>query len=146
MSSTGFAWGIYFDDLHIITVNPTRDEVRLHENGGSGTGYVLFKQDDSVAKVALSDPLQLMNMAFHFVVSYELLAQVAGKEALAYFERIGAKDFLNRLAAATPEQERRHRLNGLTGKFNTFSKPQPVERRGRPPSRAKEDGEQVSTT
>lgn len=125
-------WGIFFDSVHIITVSYARQEARLFENAGSGEGKLLFKKDEPAAKVNITDPFQLMNLAFHFAVSYELLAQVADDEALKFLEQVGAKDFLERLAVATPEAERRNRLNGLGPKFTTFDN-QPRQQRGRPP-------------
>ena len=137
--------GIFFDSVHIITVNYEREEVRLFENGGSGKGHLFFKRDEPIAKVSLTDPFALMNLAFHFVMGYELLTQIADKTAAAFFEQIGAKEFLERLAAATSEEDRRNRFNGLGPKFTTFSKEnKPTERRGRPPARATTEGEPVT--
>lgn len=139
--------GIFFDSVHIITVNYGREEVRLFENGGSGKGHLFFKHDEAIAKVPLTDPYALMNLAFHFVMGYDLLSQIADKNAMAFFEQIGAKEFLDRLAAATSEEDRRNRLNGLGPKFTTFAKDSKTsERRGRPPARPTTEGEQVAAT
>jgi hypothetical protein len=131
MSKPACEWAIFYDPLHILSVWYSRQEVRLYENGGSSEGKVLFKRDEPVAKVSIADPFELLNLAFHFVISYDLLAQIADEKALAYFEQIGAREFLERMAAVTPEQERRHRLNGLGPKLTTFVKEKPQAERGR---------------
>lgn len=118
----GCEWGIYFDPVHIVTVNYARREARLFENGGYGEGKLLFKKDEPAARVSVNDPFQLMNLAIHFVISYDLLAQLADEEALAFFEQIGIKDFLERLATTTTEVDRRHRFNGLGPKFTSFGR------------------------
>jgi len=142
----GIEWGVFFDDVHIVSVNFSRQEARLFENGGSGKGKLLFKSDESAAKVSLNDPFALLNLAFHFVVSYELLAQVADEQALKFFEQVGAKEFLERLSAATTDEDRRNRFNGLGPKFTNFDKvSKPAERRGRPP-KATTTTEQPVTT
>lgn len=143
----GCEYAIYFDSVHIIAVNE-RDEARLFENGNSGKGRLLYKRGDPVAKVSVTDPFQLLNLAVHFVISYELLSQIADKDALAYFERIGAKEFLERVAAATTDEDRRNRFNGLGPKFSNFEpkETKPVERRGRPPKSATTTDEPVKPT
>lgn len=138
--------GIFFDGVHIVTVNYGREEVRLFENGGSGKGHLFFKRDEPIAKVSLTDPFALMNLAFHFVLGYDLLAQIADKKAVAFFEQIGAKEFLERLAAATSDEDKRNRFNGLGPKFTTFTKDsKPTERRGRPPTKTTTEGEPATT-
>jgi hypothetical protein len=57
------ARGIYFDALHIITANCTRQEIRLFERGGSAEGKLLSKKDEPEAKVSANAPYQLMNCA-----------------------------------------------------------------------------------
>ncbi len=141
----GCEYAIYFDSVHIIAVNE-RDEARLFENGNSGKGRLLYKRGDPVAKVSVTDPFQLLNLAVHFVISYELLSQIADKDALKYFERIGTKEFLERVAEATTEEDRRNRFNGLGPKFSNFEKEtKPPERRGRPPKAATTTDEAAKT-
>lgn len=126
----GIEWGFFFDAVHILSVNYVRQEVRLYENGGSGKNRLLFKKDEPVTKIGLDDPFQLMNLAIHFVVSYDLIAQIADEEVLAFFEKVGLKELLERLVAATTEEDRRYRFTGLVPKFNTFETTE-VKRRGR---------------
>ena len=126
----GIEWGFYFDSVHIISVNYSRQEVRLYENGGSGKNRLLFKQDEPVTKIGLNDPFQIMNLAIHFVVSYDLIAQIADGEILAFFEKVGLKELLERLVAATTEEDRRLRFTGLVPKFTTFETHE-VKHRGR---------------
>ena len=38
----GCEWGIYFDAVHIITVNYTRQEIRLFECGSSAEGKLPY--------------------------------------------------------------------------------------------------------
>lgn len=116
----GIEWGFFFDPVHVISVNYARGEARLFENGGSGKNRLLFKKDEPAAKISLSDPYQMMNLAIHFVVSYDLLAQVADEDTVKFFEQVGIKDFLEKLAAATSDEERRLRFTGLVPKFSTF--------------------------
>lgn len=85
----GVGWGYYFDAVHIISVNYARQEVSLFENGSTGEGELLFKRDVPAAKVSLNDPFQLMNLAIHFVLSYDLLARFADEELLQFFEQLG---------------------------------------------------------
>jgi hypothetical protein len=151
----GVEWGFYFDPVHIISVNYPRGEARLFENGGSGEGKLLFKKDEPAAKVALNDPFQWMNLAIHFVVSYELIAQVVEEETLRFFEQVGIKDFLGRLAAATSDADRHHRFTGLGAKFTMFkdaktaaSSPPPAETKGEetpPPAPASAETQVVET-
>jgi hypothetical protein len=117
----GCEWGIYFDETHIITVNYGRQEIRLFENGGSGKGRLLFTKDDPAAKIPANDPYQLMNLAIHFVLSYDLIAAFADEETLRFFEEVGVKDFLQRLRAATTDADRRHRFSGLGPKFTSMT-------------------------
>ena len=126
----GIEWGFFFDAVHILSVNYARQEVRLYENGGSGKNRLLFKKDEPVTKIGLDDPFQLMNLAIHFVVSYDLIAQIADEEMLVFFEKVGLKELLDRLVAATTEEDRRYRFTGLVPKFNTFETTE-VKRRGR---------------
>jgi hypothetical protein len=142
----GCEWGIYFDAVHIITVNYTRQEIRLFECGGSAEGKLLFKKDEPAAKVSANDPYQLMNMAIHFVVSYDLLAELADDETRHFFEQIGIKDFLDRLKNAITDEDRRHRFSGLGPKFTPMTNEVKLVRRrqaiGEPtvaPDKAKPD-------
>jgi hypothetical protein len=125
----GCEWGIYFDAIHIITVNYDRQEIRLFENGGYGEGKLLFKKDDPAAKIAADDPYQLMNLAIHFIISYDLIAGFADAETLQFFERVGIKDFLERLRGATTDEDRRHRFTGLGPKFTPVTNEVKVVRR-----------------
>ncbi len=104
---------IYFDGVHIITVNHKRGEARLFENGGSGEGKLVFTSDEPAGKASVNDPFQLIQLGLLFGVRYELLSQVATQEALAMFERLGAQAFIERVASVTTDQERRERLRGL---------------------------------
>jgi hypothetical protein len=62
-----------------------------------------------------------MNLAIHFVLSYDLIAAFADEETLRFFEEVGVKDFLQRLRAATTDADRRHRFSGLGPKFTSMT-------------------------
>jgi hypothetical protein len=62
-----------------------------------------------------------MNLAIHFVVSYDLIAGFADEETLRFFEQVGIKDFLERLRSATTDEDRRHRFTGLGPKFTPMT-------------------------
>ncbi len=135
----GIEWGFFFDSVHILSVNYARQEIRLFENGGSGKNRLLFKKDEPVTKIGLDDPFQLMNLAIHFVVSYELIAQIADEKTLAFFENVGLKELLDRLVAATTEEDRRFRFSGLVPKFTTFETSEVKHRGRRSTSNGKKD-------
>lgn len=117
---TDCPWAIYYDAIHIVTVDYGRQEARLYENGGSGDGRLLFKRDEPVAKVSITDPFQLINLAFQYVMSYDVLSQIAETDAITFFDRTGVKEFLDRMVEVTPEADRRGRFEGLSPKFINF--------------------------
>jgi hypothetical protein len=128
-----FERAIYFDATHILSVDYTRQEAWLYENGESGDGRLLFRRNEPAARVSIVDPFQLLNLAVHYAISYELLSQVADENGLKFFEQIGAKAFLERVAAVTTEEDRHNRFLGLGPKFTNLGKEsKTLERRGRP--------------
>jgi hypothetical protein len=124
MSENGIGKGlvIYFNSVHIISVNHKREEIRLFENGGSTEGKLVFTTDEPAGKASVKDPFQLIQLALEFGVHYDMLSQVASKDALSVFEKIGAKEFIEKVASLTTDQERRERLHGLGYRFGGQSK------------------------
>ncbi|MCA0456123.1 MAG: hypothetical protein LCI00_19250 [Chloroflexi bacterium] len=122
---------IHFDGVHIITVNFSRKEAKLFENGGSQTGTLIFKKDEAAAKASIDDPMKLIDMALSFGVSYELLARVASPHSMKVFETLGVKAFLDKVVDLTTETERHQRFEGFEFSFgnsngsNGSSKPAP---------------------
>lgn len=115
----GCEWAIFYDSVHIFTINYTKAEARLFENAGSTEGQLLFAKDEAVAKVPISDPFQLVSLALNFAIRYELISQIADSEALKILEQLGVKDLLDRVQSLTTEGNRRQQLRGLGLKFNS---------------------------
>jgi hypothetical protein len=115
----GCEWAIFYDSVHIFTVNYTKGEARLFENAGSTEGQLLFAKDEAVAKLPISDPFQLISLALNFAIRYELIAHVAESETLQILEQLGVKDLLDRVQNLTTEADRHRQLQGLGLKFNT---------------------------
>jgi hypothetical protein len=116
-SNGEYSWGMYFDAVHILSVNYAKQQVSLFENAGAGAGMLLVKKDEPADKVSVTDAMQLLNMGLRFGISYELLSQCAGEEARATLERLGAKDFLDRMLSLTNDNERRLRFQGFNFSF-----------------------------
>ena len=116
-SNGDYSWGMYFDAVHILSVNYAKQEVRLFENAGADAGKLLVKEVEPADKVAVGDAMQLLNMGLRFGVSYELLSQCAGEEARATLEKLGAKEFLDRMLTLTTDEERRLRFQGFNFAF-----------------------------
>jgi hypothetical protein len=116
---------IHYDRVHIITVSGLRREARLFENGGAGDGTLIFKSDEPAAKAPVTDAMQLIDLALRFGVSYDLLSRVADAEVLKIFERLGVKDFLDKMLALTTEQERHQRFDGFEFTFMQAMQEQP---------------------
>jgi hypothetical protein len=112
-----FSWGMYFDAVHILSVNYAKQEVRLYENAGTGAGKLLVKKDEPADKVSITDAMQLLNMGLRYGVSYDLLAQCADEDARATLEKLGAKAFLDRMLSLTTDDERRMRFQGFNFSF-----------------------------
>lgn len=117
-----YNWGIFFDTVHILSVNQSKQEARLFENGGSGAGKLLIKSDEPADKVSVADAMQLLNMGLRYGVSYELLAQCATEDARVTLERLGAKEFLDRMLTLTTDDERRMRFQGFNFSFTNGAK------------------------
>lgn len=132
-SRTGFKRAIFFDSVHVIMVDYQRREAKLYENAGSGEGQVLIRDSDAADKASVTNPYELVDMAFRYAISFELLGKIVDKEVMQVFERIGVKDFLERVIAATTEEMRRDRFHGFAFKFvpapsmNGVTSEQPVE-------------------
>lgn len=107
---------IHYDAVHIITVN-SRGEAKLFENGGAKEGTLIFKSDEPAAKASTSDAMGLVDMALRFGVSFELISRTADVSILPIFERLGVKDFLDRVVALTTDQERHQRFEGFEFSF-----------------------------
>ncbi len=116
-SDSQFSWGMYFDAVHILSVNYTKQEVRLFENVGTGEGRLLIRQDNPADKVSITDAMALFKMGLLYGVRYDLLAQCADEEARATLEKLGAKDFLDRMLLLTTDEERRMRFQGFNFSF-----------------------------
>jgi len=123
---------IHFDKVHIITVNYTRKEARLYENGGATEGTLIIKGEDAGVKAPLDDPMKLFEMALSYGVSYELLSKVASPHALKVFEMLGVKALIDKVVGMTTERERHQRFEGFEFSFgatasngNGSSKPTP---------------------
>jgi hypothetical protein len=114
----GFSWAIYFDAVHILSVNYARREVRLYENAGSGDGKLLVTKDDPADKVSINDAMALFKMGLLYGVSYDLLAQCATEEARGMLEKLGTKEFLDRMLSLTTDEERRMRFQGFNFSFS----------------------------
>jgi hypothetical protein len=116
-SNEQYSWAMFFDGVHILSVNYTKLEVRLFENAGAGAGKLLVKKDEPAEKCSITDALQLLNLGLKFGVSYDLLAQCAVDEARVTLEKLGAKEFLDRMLSLTTEEERRLRFQGFNFAF-----------------------------
>ena len=112
-----FSWGMYFDAVHILSVNYAKQEVRLFENAGTGVGKLLVKKDDPADKVSITDAMALFKMGLLYGVSYDLLVQCADDEARTTLEKLGAKEFLDRMLSLTTDEERRMRFQGFNFSF-----------------------------
>ena len=127
-----FSWGMYFDAVHILSVNYAKQEVRLFENAGTGAGKLLVKKDEPADKVSITDAMALFKMGLLYGVSYDLLAQCATEEARGMLEKLGAKEFLDRMLSLTTDEERRMRFQGFNFSFansnghNEIAEPSPV--------------------
>jgi hypothetical protein len=113
-----FSWGMYFDAIHILSVNYSKQEVRLFENAGTGAGKLLVKKDEPADKVSISDAMALFKMGLLYGVSYDLLVQCADDEARLTLEKLAAKEFLDRMLSLTTDEERRMRFQGFNFSFN----------------------------
>lgn len=133
-----FNWALFFDEVHILSVNSAKQEVRLFENGGTGAGKLLVKSDEPADKASIADAMQLLNMGLRFAVNYELLVQCATDEARGTLERIGAKEFLDKILSLTTDDERRMRFQGFNFAFATGTKATPPA----PPAKRREGSSQ----
>ena len=116
-----FSWGMYFDAVHILSVNFSKQEVRLFENAGTGAGTLMVKKDEPADKVSITDAMALFKMGLLYGVSYDLLAQCATEEARGMLEKLGAKEFLDRMLSLTTDEERRMRFQGFNFSFTNGS-------------------------
>jgi hypothetical protein len=139
-----FNWALFFDEVHILSVNGAKQEVRLFENGGAGAGRIVVKSDQTPSVASTSNPMELFSLAVQFAVKYDLLIQCATEEAKTALERIGAKDFLDRMLSLTNDAERRMRFqgfnfafaNGVNGVKATASTPPSQKREEKTPAKA----------
>jgi hypothetical protein len=58
-----FNWALFFDEVHVLSVNGTKQEVRLFENGGVGAGRIIVKSDQTPSGVSTNDPMALFGLA-----------------------------------------------------------------------------------
>ena len=112
-----FNWALFFDDVHILSVNGAKREVRLFENGGAGPGRLVVHSEQAASFASTDNAMDLFSLALKYAVKYELLIQCATEEAKATLERLGAKDFLDRIVSLTNDKERRMRFEGFNFSF-----------------------------
>ncbi len=112
-----FNWAIFFDEVHVLSVNGAKQEVRFFENGGAGAGRIVVKSDQTPSVASTNNAMELFSLALQFAVKYDLLIQCATDEAKVALERIGAKDFLDRILSLTNDDERRMRFQGFLFSF-----------------------------
>lgn len=147
--TTGNELVIHYDGVHIITVNYTRQEARLFENGGSKEGTLVFKSDEPAAKASITDAMQLVDMGLRFGVSYDLLSRVAAENVLKTFELLGVKAFLDKVVALTTDTERHQRFEGFEFSFakvpGNGTAPQPTEAPAEPQPAPTDETEETTT-
>ncbi len=130
-----FSWALFFDEVHILSVNGVKKEVRLFENGGAGAGRLIVKNEQSASVASTDNAMDLFSLALRYAVKYDLLIQCATEEAKAALERLGAKDFLDRILTLTNDDERRMRFQGFNfafangGNGSKAASPVPVQKR-----------------
>lgn len=112
-----FNWALFFDDVHILSVNSAKQEVRLFENGGAGPGRLVVQSDQAASFASTANAMDLFSLALKYAVKYELIIQCASEEAKAALEKLGAKDFLDRIVSMTNDTERRMRFQGFDFSF-----------------------------
>src|SRR6266498_715476 len=114
---TPFNWALFFDEVHILSVNGAKREVRLFENGGAGPGKLVVHSDQAASYASTDNAMDLFSLALKYAVKYELLVQCATDEAKVTLEKLGAKEFLDRIALLTNDGERRMRFQGFEFAF-----------------------------
>lgn len=116
-SRTGFKRAVFFDSVHVLMVDYSKREAKLYENAGSAPGELLIREANATETASVTNPYELVDMAFRYAISFALLAKVLDREVVKVFEVIGVKDFLDRVEAATTEEMRRDRFHGFAMKF-----------------------------
>ena len=138
-----FNWALFFDEVHILSVNGAKQEVRLFENGGAGAGRLIVKNDQATSSASTNSPMELFSLAVQFAVKYDLLIQCATDEAKVVLERIGAKDFLDRILTLTNDDERRMRFQGFNFAFANGAKATPPATAAKRQERSSQKAAQV---
>jgi hypothetical protein len=119
---SGYQRAIFFDRVHIVIVDYSKHEAKLYENAGSSEGELHIKENQAAATADTNDVYELVDMAFRYAIRFELIARIVGEDVMKVFERIGVKNFLERITEATTEEMRRDRFKGFA--FNFVQPPQ----------------------